>query len=86
MITMQWSISIPKEKPQKASTNLSNLCVDETNMNTTLGAISKQVPYIRYSTTFWEKSMLAFFNSWSELNTIYHTFVKELDLQVRVVA
>ena len=44
-----------------------------------------QVPYIRYPITFWKKSvsMLALFDSGSEVNAIHPTLAQKLGLPVR---
>lgn len=44
-----------------------------------------QVPYIWYPITFQEKSVLALFDLRTEVNAIYPTFAKELDLSIRPI-
>ena len=48
-----------------------------------LGANLAHVPCIRYPINFGNKSVLAFFDSGSEVSTIYLAFAKELGLPIR---
>ena len=48
-----------------------------------LGYNLARVPYIYYLINFGEKSILALFNSGSEINTVYPAFAKELGLPIR---
>ena len=86
MVITQLNIPSPKKGPQKASDSLSNLRIDKTNVDGALGTTFEQVLYIRYPTTFWEKSVSALLDSRSEFNTIHPTFAKELGLSIRPIA
>ena len=52
-----------REKPQKTSDSLDNLCVKGTHVDGALEVTLERVPCIRYPTTFWEKSVSALLDS-----------------------
>ena len=57
MVTTQLNIPSPEEESQKASDSLSNLHIDETNMDGALEVTFERVPCIRYLITFCRKSV-----------------------------
>ena len=53
--------------------------------NENLGINFARVSYIQYPIIFQKQFILALFNSWSEVNTIYLTFAKKQGLSIRPI-